>query len=246
MSALRGDTKALFDRYYWSRADFRNGTEQFHALCARTLPAGGTLLEIGAGPSNETSDFLATLGPVTGLDVSEEVHGNRALAEARVFDGGTFPFEAASFSGCVSNYVLEHVENPEAHFREVARVLRPGGAYLFRTPNRWHYVAMASRMLPHFVHVRAANRLRKLSEDAHEPWKTFYRANSGRNLRRLARETGLEARELRGIEPEPSYGAAHAALFYPMMAYERTVNSTRALEGLRANFLGVFCKAVEA
>jgi SAM-dependent methyltransferase len=243
MSAPLGDTKALFDRYYWSRAEFRNGTEQFHALCARNFAAGGPLLEIGAGPSNATSDFLATLGPLTGLDVSDEVRGNRALAEAGVFDGGAFPFADASFSGCVSNYVLEHVEDPGAHFREVARVLRPGGAYLFRTPNRWHYVAVASRMLPHFVHVRAANRLRKLSDDAHEPWKTFYRANSGGSLRRLARGAGLEARELRVIEPEPSYGAAHAALFYPMMAYERTVNSTRALEGLRANFLGVFYKA---
>jgi SAM-dependent methyltransferase len=240
MSDPHGDTKALFDRYYWSKPDFRNGTEQFHALCAANLARGGALLEIGAGPSNATSDYLATLGPLTGLDVSEEVRGNTALAEARVFDGRAFPFADASFSGCVSNYVLEHVEDPGAHFRQVARVLRPGGAYLFRTPNRWHYVAVASRMLPHFVHVRAANRLRKLSEDAHEPWKTFYRANHGGRLRRLAREAGLEARELRVIEPEPSYGAAHAALFYPMMAYERTVNATAALAGLRANFLGAF------
>ena len=242
MFAAGGDTKALFDRYYWSKADFRNGTEQFHALCARNFASGGPLLEIGAGPSNATSDYLATLGALTGLDVSDEVRGNRALTEARVFDGGVFPFADASFSGCVSNYVLEHVEDPGAHFREVARVLRPGGTYLFRTPNRWHYVAVASRMLPHFVHVRAANRLRKLSDDAHEPWKTFYRANGGGSLRRLARGAGLEVGELRVIEPEPSYGAAHAALFYPMMAYERTVNSTAALEGLRANFLGVFCK----
>ena len=157
-------------------------------------------------------------------------------------DAQQLPFEDASFSGCVSNYVLEHVEDAEAHFREVARVLRRGGAYLFRTPNRWHYVAVGSGMLPHFMHVRMANRLRKLSEDAHEPWKTFYRANSGGRLRGLAREAGLGVSELRAIEPEPSYGAAHAALFYPMMAYERTVNSLAALEGLRANFLGVFRK----
>ena len=45
MFAAGGDTKALFDRYYWSKADFRNGTEQFHALCARNFAApGGPLL----------------------------------------------------------------------------------------------------------------------------------------------------------------------------------------------------------
>jgi hypothetical protein len=35
--------------------------------------------------------------------------------------------------------------------------------------------------------------------------------------------------ELRMIEAEPSYGAAHPLLFYPMMAYERLVKSTSLL-----------------
>jgi SAM-dependent methyltransferase len=242
MLAELADTKPLFDRYYWSKPDFRNGTEQFHSLCNVHFWRTGPLLEIGAGSSNPTSNFLSTLAPVTGLDVSQEVHANSALAEARVFDGHEFPFPDSSFDGCVSNYVLEHIENPRDHFREVARILRPGGAYVFRTPNRWHYVTLASRLLPHAVHVSTANHLRKLDDGAHEPWPTFYRANSRAQLSRLAGATSLEVHELRFIETEPSYGAMHPALFYPMMAYERAVNSIPALEPLRANILGALYK----
>jgi hypothetical protein len=47
---------------------------------------------------------------------------------------------------------------------------------------------------------------------------------------------------LRLIEKEPSYGMASPLFFYPMMAYERTVNATERLAGLRANFLVVLRK----
>ena len=39
------------------------------------------------------------------------------------------------------------------------------------------------------------------------------------------------------IEPEPAYGRAHPLLFYPMMAYERVVNLSDTLSGLRITIL---------
>jgi len=92
------------------------------------------------------------------------------------------------------------------------------------------------------MHVRIANRMRGLGNDAHEPWPTLYRANTRRRLRNLAAKTGWIVDELRFIEAEPCYGAAHAALFYPMMGYERLVNSAEFLAFLRVNILGVFRK----
>jgi SAM-dependent methyltransferase len=235
-------TEALFHRYYHSKPGYVGGTEVFHHICRAQLANGGRILEIGAGPANPTTAFLASIGSVTGLDVSPELQDNPYLVEPRVYDGITMPFPAASFDLCVSNYVLEHVADPASHFQEVFRVLKPHSAYCFRTPNRWHYVTMTASLMPHSVHLRLANKLRALDAEAHAPWQTLYRANTRSKLRHWARRSGLSTEELRMIEAEPSYGAAHPLLFYPMMAYERLVNSTELLSLFRVNILGTFRK----
>ena len=235
-------TQALFDRYYFSKPGFVSGTQAFHGICQSHFGNGGCILELGAGPANPTTAFLAGLGRVTGLDVSAEARSNPDLDEARIYDGVTMPFSNESFRMCVSNYVLEHVSEPGMHFSEIFRLLEPGGVYCFRTPNRWHYVTLASNLTPHSVHRGLANRLRGLRQDAHDPWPTVYRANTRQRLRGLAKSAGFIIEELRMIEAEPSYGAAHPLLFYPMMAYERVVNSSDLFSVFRVNILGTLRK----
>lgn len=232
----------LFDKYYFLRPGFVDGTTEFHELLRKHVRPGSRILEIGAGPANRTSRFLASLGTVVGADVSEEVRGNTFLAEAHVFDGRSLPFSDASFDACISDYVLEHVEDPGAHFREAGRVLRTGGIYAFRTPNQWHYVTLASRLLPHRAHLMLANPLRGLGDEAHDPYPVFYRSNRLVAVRRLAAAAGLQVATLYTVEKEPSYGRIHAALFYPMMMYERLVNAVPGLRGLRANIVAVLEK----
>lgn len=230
-------TDSLFDRYYYVRPDFVDGTSLFHRLCREAMPARGRILEVGAGPSNPTTRFLAKNWSVTGVDVSDEIRANDALAEAHVYDGGTLPFADDTFAGCASNYVLEHLADPDAHFREVLRVLRPGARYVFRTPNLRHYVALASRLTPHRLHVGLANRLRGMNE-AHDPWPTHYHANTRGRIERLAFEAGFASVRFKMVEPDPSYGRIGAWAFYPMMLYERIVNATALGEPFRANILG--------
>ena len=230
-------TQALFDRYYYHKPSFENGTVRFLRMCREQIPAGAEILEIGAGPGNDCSEAFSGMGTVTGLDVDPDVKTNRWLSRAVVFDGRQMPFPDASFDACVSNFVLEHLEHPVEHFTEVARVLRPGGVYCLRTPNLFHYVCMVAYLLPHSLHLHLANRLRSLPDEAHDPYRTWYRANSRRRLRKLCRIAGIGNAAITMIEPEPSYGRAHALLFYPMMAYERIVNLSSALSNFRCNIL---------
>jgi len=230
------------DRFYNPDRGFVDGTTEFHELCASVMPPGSRILEIGAGPTNQSSNFFATRGSLTGLDVDPEVAGNRALFDAAIFDGGRFPFGDASFDAAVSNFVLEHVPDPVVHLKEVHRVLVPGGAYVFRTPNRFHYVTLVSSLTPHWFHELVANRLRGLPREAHDPYPTVYAMNSRGAVRRHARAASLDVEVLRMIEKEPSYGMASRLTFYPMMAYERVVNSTEQLAGLRVNILAVLRK----
>jgi SAM-dependent methyltransferase len=236
-------TQALFERYYFSRPSFVGGTQVFHQICETRFRSGGRILEIGAGPANPTSQFVSSLGPITALDMSDEVLGNPDVADAYVYDGRRMPFADELFDMCVSNYVLEHVKDPLSHFQEASRILKPGGTYCFRTPNLWHYITMSSRLLPHYAHLGIANRLRGIEGVAHDPWPTVYHANTRRQLRRLAAKTDFIVDELRMIEAEPCYGAAHPVLFYPMMAYERLVNSSELFRSIRVNILGAFRKS---
>jgi SAM-dependent methyltransferase len=237
-------TQHLFDKYYFSRPGYIGGDRPFHRLCVAQIPGGSEIIEVGAGPSNETTEALARIGGVTGLDIDSAVLKNEFCTNAKVFDGLHLPLPDCSVDACVSNWVLEHVQNPEAHFREVARVLRPQGVYCFRTANLYHYVGLGARMTPHSIHLSVANRLRTLSAEAHDPYPTYHRANSRKRIQRLIHQSGLRINHLELIEPEPSYGRLHAALFYPMMAYERLVNSTSLLSNFRIMIFGACTKDV--
>jgi SAM-dependent methyltransferase len=229
-------------RFYDRSRGWRDGSQIFYDLCTTYIPRGGSILEVGAGPSNATSRFLAGIGPLHGLDPDPDVQGNDALVSARILRGERFPFEDGSFDACVSNYVIEHLVDPLAHLGEVRRVLRPGGHYLFRCPNRFHYVALVSWLTPHWLHVRLANRLRNLAPEAHDPYPTRYRMNSRGAVRRLARASGMSVVRLEMIESDPWYGRSSRALFLLFTAYERLVNSTPRLQDLRANIFAVLGK----
>jgi SAM-dependent methyltransferase len=227
--------KEWLDHFYNQRPGWVDGTTEFHEMIATYASHGAEILEVGAGPDNPTSRFLASLGKVDGVDPDRDVLSNSSLRRREVISGEPFPFDDASYDVCVSNYVVEHVKDARAHLGEVRRVLRPGGHYLFRTPNRWHYVALVSSLTGHGFHRKVANRLRDLDSDSHEPYPTAYVMNTRRAVVRAARDAGLAVAECRLVEKEPSYGMYSRLLFLPMMAYERAVNATPWLAELRSN-----------
>jgi SAM-dependent methyltransferase len=197
---------------------------------------------VGAGPTNRTSAFLASLGELDGLDISDEVKGNEYLRQCFVIEDDRFPIADASYDLVVSDYVAEHVKRPATHLAEIARVLRPGGCYAFRTPNRFHYVALAAQITPFSVHALIANRLRGLPAEAHEPYPTVFALNTPSAVRRHAKRAGLEVARIDLVEKEPSYGIFARPAFLVFMAYERVVNASETLAFLRANLFVVLRK----
>ena len=225
-------------RYYLGRPGWRDGTTEFHALCEAHVPEGAPILEAGAGPSNPTSRFLATLGDVVGVDPDRAVLDNDALSEARVLEGDHYPAADGAFAACVSNYVIEHVSDPAAHLREVHRVLRAGGVYLFRTPNLFHYVPLVAFLTPHWFHVRVADRARHRSGGG-VLHPTRYLMNTRRRVLEGAARAGFRTRSIHLVEKEPSYCMWSRPAFLAGMLYERAVNAAEALASLRANLFVV-------
>ena len=83
--------QAYLRRFYDRSRGFKDGTAEFHELCAAHLPPGGRYLEVGAGPTNATSTFLASLGETHGLDPDPDVRNNEALTSAATRSAQTVP-----------------------------------------------------------------------------------------------------------------------------------------------------------
>lgn len=235
-------SERLFRTFYPDNS--LSGTIAFYNWVRHNVNRNTVMLNLGAGPACGSSirSFRGEVAHVAGADIDAVVTANEDLDEARVIEDGHIPFESGRFDLVLSDYVLEHVEKPEAFLAEVCRVLKPSGSFFFRTPNKYHYVSLIARFSPHSVHQLLANRVRGLGEEAHEPYPTFYRVNTRSELERIARQAGFRSIELRLWEAEPSYMQFNAAAFLAGVAYERLVNHLSMLAELRANILGRFVR----
>lgn len=101
------------------------------------------ILDVGCGPGTITLDFarLATAGSVIGLDRAEEVvneardaarQADVVNAEFWVGDVYALDYEADTFDVVHAHQVLQHLSDPVAALREMARVCKPEGVVAVR------------------------------------------------------------------------------------------------------------------
>jgi SAM-dependent methyltransferase len=160
------------------------------------------------------AELLGSVERVVGIDYdldSLRRHANiRNVCRA---DVGALPFADESFDLVTANMVVEHLDAPEKQFREVRRVLRPGGAFLFHTPNELSYPVRVSKLLPDGVKKTLARVLEGRAEE--DVFPTHYRANREEVIRRVAASAGLEVGSVNYIGTLPTFAA-----FPPVAAAE--------------------------
>ena len=140
-----------------------------------------------------------------------------------------FPSEC-TFDGVFADNVLEHLGEPTAAFMEVRRVLKPRGWFICKTPNKYHYVALAARLTPHRFH-QVFNSWRGRART--DTFPTLYRANSRSAIIRLAQRVGLAVEKVDYLEGRPEYLRLHFVPYMAGLLYERLVNATDWFERLR-------------
>jgi SAM-dependent methyltransferase len=218
----------------------KDGTLIFYNWVRQYIKRDFTVLNVGAGPCADSKirSLKGEVKQVVGVDIDDVVLNNQDLDRAFVVKNSNLPFSDNSFDLAWADYVLEHVEDPKGFLGEVHRALKPGASFFFRTPNKYHYVSLIGRMTPHWFHERVANRVRHLAFDAHEPYPTYYRLNSGKEISACARFAGFRLVEMKFVEAEPSYLVFNPIAFRIGAAYERIVNRYDGLEVLRSNIFG--------
>jgi ubiquinone/menaquinone biosynthesis C-methylase UbiE len=124
----------------WWQREFTEGAdpeyeEQILPLAARHLEGRRRLLDVGAGEGQVARLAAGAGGQVVGIDPT---WSQVTVAAARgggpryvVGEAAHLPFASASFDAVVACLVFEHIDEVDVAIAEVARVLEPGGRFVF-------------------------------------------------------------------------------------------------------------------
>jgi ubiquinone/menaquinone biosynthesis C-methylase UbiE len=148
------------------------------------------------------------------------------------------PFKNQSFDLITANVVLEHVKDPIAVLKEVHRVLKPGGRFIFHTPNLLGYTTTAARLLPDTVKLKIVPYLQARPEA--DVFPTFYRFNTEARVKTLAAEQGFAVNKLEAVET-----SAQTVMLGPIVVFELLwirLLRFQLLKSLRTNLIAVLKK----
>lgn len=161
---------------------------------------GLRVLDVGCGGGLLAEEFARQGCVVTGVDPSaESLAVGRAHALAQGLDvryerarGEALPFAANSFDAVYCCDALEHVNDVGQVIAESARVLKPGGVYLYDTINRtWRSRLIVIGLLQEW-------RWTSLMPPRLHDWNMFIRPPE---LTRLLNHCGLEPGGVTGLAP---------------------------------------------
>lgn len=192
---------------------WRPATEVYAAYVRRNVSANSRLLDLGCGRGGLVEQLGHPLSHVIGLDPDLRSLQEHRLALSRVQGlSNALPFAAGSFDLVFSSWLLEHLRYPAQDIAEIGRVLRPGGAFVFITPNKRHPLALLNRLLGRLGTIQRWLVRRMYARSGGDTFPTYYRANDHAALTNLARGGELRLETLEAIS-DPTYLAFTPALY---------------------------------
>jgi SAM-dependent methyltransferase len=136
-----GQLYALDPESYFQHHDAETklaGARQLMTDAERLTGGRGRVLDVGSGRGDVLVAAHERGWDAVGIDLSPsfaEYASKRSGAEVRRAPIEDCGFPDGSFDAVILAAVLEHLYNPNETVREIARVLRPGGAFFVDVPN---------------------------------------------------------------------------------------------------------------
>jgi ubiquinone/menaquinone biosynthesis C-methylase UbiE len=200
------------------------------------LPHVVCWLDVGCGRGGivELLGGEVTLCVGADLDLAS-LHEHRAPHTRRVAAPvDALPFADESFDLVTCSWVMEHLADPRCAFAQIARVLAPGGHWIFLTPNARNPLTFANRLMRGPLQARLVRRLYARAES--DTFPVRYHANTPARIEQLARQVGLRPVEIQ-LVGDPTYLAFNAALFALSSLLERITP-----QNLRVHIVGDYAK----
>jgi ubiquinone/menaquinone biosynthesis C-methylase UbiE len=230
----------ILDKYIYPEFQDNWDNKLFRDRVIEHINSNSRILDLGAGAGIiEHCNFKGLAASVCGVDLDNRVLKNPYLDDAKLGSAEAIPYDDQAFDIVICNNVLEHLSNPAVVFKEVSRVLKKGGFFIVKTPNKFHYVPLLARLTPHWFH-QLYNSLRGRQEDNTFP--TLYKVNSKKKIYHYSRAAGFEIRDMRLIEGRPEYLRIIWPAYLGGMFYEKLVNSMGILKNFRVIIIAALRK----
>ncbi len=227
----------LAEKYF---GDAEHPYATFENAVRRHLRAGDTLLDAGCGHGAPVlRKFIGSAAKLIGVDLVDFDTGvpglqliNRDLTDTGLDD--------ACVDVIMSRSVMEHITDPPATYREMSRVLRPGGHFVFLTGNMWDYAAIIAKLVPNRYHPWIVARTQGRQE--RDTFPVAYKTNTRRAVDKFARDARFEIVSFEYLGQYPAYFLFNGPLFLMATGYEKAISKVSALNFLQGWILVVLRK----
>lgn len=219
----REDACAALYRRHYRRAGVIERDEALRQAVLRHLTPETALLDAGCGARGECLvEYASHVARAVGVDL-EITPDPPAGVELYQGDLASIPMPANTFDVVMSRSVLEHLVEPAAVFRELARVTRPGGTLILTAPTKWDYGSIGARLTGTGFHRRFLGWIGGDGAD-YDNFPTHYKVNTRRDITAYARRAGLRVVEIRGLSHPPYYLRFSVLLYGLGIAYDRFIS----------------------
>jgi ubiquinone/menaquinone biosynthesis C-methylase UbiE len=189
--------------------------------------------------SEAERSLLESAGAVVGVDYDyASLRKHRSIRDRCRADLSQLPFADETFDLVTANMVVEHLTQPVRQFSEIQRVLRPGGTFVFHTPNALGYTMLAARMLPNGVKPALVRFFEGRPES--DTFPAYYRANRPRQIAGVAAASGFRVVELHLLVTSPLFHMI-PPLLVPELLWIRLLMQPR-FQDLRQDIIAVLRK----
>ncbi len=207
-------------------------TESYKRLLAKLLRPGMQLLHAGCGwDKNNVSRPFKDSCDVVGIDPDERVqtmfHSPFFLASL-----SSLPFENERFDVVFSEYVMEHVSDPDTAFGEISRVLKPGGRVVILTPNMFCYKSLVAALTPQWFHLWMG-RIRYGPGHEADMYPTCFKCNTTRHFKQFANKHGFRINRIEYLTNGPTWFSQFPILFEIFHLYHLVIQHCELFRPLR-------------
>ena len=193
------------------RPGWKDSLTLYREVIDQCTHADTYILDIGCGHADFLTSIYAKTEHTYGIDPdANALSKNTTIRNTFVGTADSLPFEDNFFDLVVLAWVLEHLDSPEKAFREIYRVLKPGGSVIFLTPNTWNYNVWIIRLIPNRFHDFFTRKLYNRQE--HDTYRVRYKINSANKIDRTLLPIGFKKTQLI-FNGDPSYISFNTPLF---------------------------------